>query len=129
VESAETIATLQRAMDTGIEDYNLLMDGNKSLLAEHDEFCYCSDHMETELVKIRSDAEKNITDLEARIRSAEAHSIDVAATGEKQLRDIEDELVRDLSKLHPLYVCNTQRIRGMCSLMPEGEPSAMDYLR
>jgi hypothetical protein len=31
---------LQRAMENGIEDYDLLLEGNKSLLAERDDFRY-----------------------------------------------------------------------------------------
>jgi hypothetical protein len=40
----------------------------------------------------------------------------------------EDKLVKDLSKLHTLYVRNTQSIRGLCSLLHEGKLSAVDYL-
>jgi hypothetical protein len=44
VESTKMISTLQRVMDNGVEDYNLLMEGNKSLLAECNDFCYhCED--------------------------------------------------------------------------------------
>jgi hypothetical protein len=36
--------TLQHAMENGVEDYGLLLEGNKSLLAERDDFCYhCED--------------------------------------------------------------------------------------
>jgi hypothetical protein len=80
VESAEMIGMLQRSVDAGIEVYNLLMEGNKSLLAERDEFRYLSNDLETELA---SSAEKSVADLEARIKSAEAHNVDVAATSEK----------------------------------------------
>jgi hypothetical protein len=31
---------LQRAVENGIEDYDLLLEGNKSLLAERDDFRY-----------------------------------------------------------------------------------------
>jgi hypothetical protein len=34
-----------------------------------------------------------------------------------------------LAELRALYVRNTQTIGGLCSPMPEGEPSAADYLR
>jgi hypothetical protein len=93
VESAETIAMLQCAVDAGIEDYNLLLDGNKSLLVERDDFCYCCEDLGIELARVHSDAEKSAADLDSRIRSAGAHSIDVAAAGEKRLRDFEGELV------------------------------------
>jgi hypothetical protein len=36
--------TLQCAVENGIEDYDLLLEGNKSLLAERDDFHYhCED--------------------------------------------------------------------------------------
>jgi hypothetical protein len=108
--STSTISTLQRVVDIGVEDYTLLMECNKSLLVE------------------RVDAKKKVADLEARVKSIEAHSVDVNAAGEERLRDFEDGLVRDLVELRALYMRNTQTIRGLCSPMPEGEPSAVDYL-
>jgi uncharacterized protein YacL (UPF0231 family) len=81
VESAKTITTLQRSVDARVEDYNLWMEGNKSLLAEHNELRYHSDDLESDLAKVRSSAE-SITGLEAKIRSAEAHSVDLATAGE-----------------------------------------------
>jgi hypothetical protein len=97
-------------MDIGVEDYALLMESNKSLLAEHD------------------DAKKKVADLVVRVKSTEAHSVDVVATGEEHLRDFKDGLIRDLVELCALYVRNAQTIGGLCSPMPEGEPSARDYL-
>jgi hypothetical protein len=36
--------TLQCAVENGNKDYDLLLEGNKSLLAERDDFCYhCED--------------------------------------------------------------------------------------
>jgi hypothetical protein len=93
VEAAKTTAMLQRFVDAGIEDYNLLMQGNKSLLAEHDEFCYHSDDMENELVKAHSSAKESIADLEAKIKFVEAHSVDVAAASKNCLTDFEDNLL------------------------------------
>jgi hypothetical protein len=84
-ESAEMIAMLQRSVDAGIEDYDLLMEGNKSLLAERNEFCYHCEDLNVELAKVHSDAEKIITNLEVRVKSAEAHNVDVAIAGEKRL--------------------------------------------
>jgi hypothetical protein len=40
-ESTEAISTLQGTVNAGIEDYELQLDGNKSLLAERNDFCYC----------------------------------------------------------------------------------------
>jgi hypothetical protein len=122
-------STLQRAVNNGIEDYDLLMEGSKSLLAERDDFhCHCED-LQVELAEVHSDAKKQIADLEARVKSAEAHSVDVAATGKKCLKDFKGELIRDLADKHALYVRNAQAIGGLCLSMPEGEPSAVDDLR
>jgi hypothetical protein len=114
-ESAKTIATLQCSVEAGIEDYDLLLEGNKSFMSEHDEFFYCREDLKADLMKVRSDAEKNVADLEATVKSTEAHNIDVDAAGEKRLQDFEDELVKDLSELHALYVHNTQSIGGVHS--------------
>jgi uncharacterized protein YydD (DUF2326 family) len=86
-ESAETIDMLQRSVDSGIEDYNLLQEGNKSLLGEHNELCYHTEDLEAELAKVHADAIEDIAALETKIESAEAHSGDVAPAGEKHLRD------------------------------------------
>jgi hypothetical protein len=66
-------------VDNGIEDFNLLMADNSSLLAERNDFHYHCEDLEKERVELRSEAWKRITDLEARVKSAKAHSIDVAA--------------------------------------------------
>jgi hypothetical protein len=92
-ESAKMIGTLQQAVDNGIEDYNLLMEGNKNLLAEHDEFCYCCEDLNDELAELCLDAKKRTATLELKVKSTEAHNFDVAATGEKQLKDFESSLV------------------------------------
>jgi hypothetical protein len=119
VESAEMISMLQRVVDNGVEDYNLLMEGNKSLLVERNDFHYSCEDLKAELVEVRFDAEKRTTNLEVRVKTAEAHSVDVAAAGEKRLSDFEGGLVQDLA----------HTIGGLCLPMPEGEPSVADYLR
>jgi BMFP domain-containing protein YqiC len=92
-QSAGTISMLQRAVDIGVEDYTLLMEGNKSLLADHNDFHHHCEDLEIELAEVRSDAKKKVADLEARVKSVEAHSVDVGATGEERLRDFEDGLI------------------------------------
>jgi hypothetical protein len=52
--------TLQRAMDNGIEDYDLLLGGNKILLAECDDFRYRCEDLLAELAEVRSGAKKQI---------------------------------------------------------------------
>jgi hypothetical protein len=115
-------------VDNGVDDYNLLLEGNKTLLAERNDFHYRCDDLKVELEEARSDAQKKIVDLEVRVRAVEAHSVDVAAAGEKRLRDFEGEIIQDLVELRALYARNAQNIGGLCSPMPEGEPSAVDYL-
>jgi hypothetical protein len=39
----------------------------------------------------------------------------------------EGELIEDLAVLRALYECNIQSVGGLCSLISESEPSAMDY--
>jgi hypothetical protein len=128
VESTDMISVLQRVVGNGVEDYNPLMEGNKSLLAECNDFHHHCEDLKVELVGVRSDAKKRIADLETRVMSGEAHSVDVAAAGEEHLRDFEDGLIRYLADLCAFYVHNTQTIGGLCSPMPEGEPSTADYL-
>jgi hypothetical protein len=67
--------------------------------------------------------------LEARIKFAEAHTIEVAAAGEKHFCNFEKELLKHLAEMHVLYERNVQGIRGLCSLKPKGEPSVADYIR
>jgi DNA repair exonuclease SbcCD ATPase subunit len=101
---------LQRAVDHSIEDYILLVIGNKSLLSERNDLkSHCED-LQAALAKARSDAKKRVADLDARVKTVKAHS-------EKRLRDLEDELVRKLEKLHGLYAGNVRTIRGLCSQM------------
>jgi hypothetical protein len=69
---AETIAVLQRSMDAGIKDYDLLMEGNKSALAECNALCKHSEDLESELTKARTSAEEGIASLEARIKSVQS---------------------------------------------------------
>jgi hypothetical protein len=111
------------------EEYEVLQLGNASLLAERNDFQNQCEDLEARLVKARSDSATSIASLEAKMKSAEAHTVDVAAAGEKWLNDFEAELVRDLAGLQRLYICNVQVIRGLCSPMPEADPSTADYIR
>jgi hypothetical protein len=52
----------------------------------------------------------------------------VAVAGKKRLSDFENELIKDLAELHTLYERKVQSIRGLCSLVPEDEPSVTDYI-
>jgi hypothetical protein len=85
--------------------------------------------LESELTKAHASATEDVAALEARVKSVEAHTMDVAAASEKHLSDFENELIKDLAELRTLYECNVQSIRGLCSLMPKGEPSITDCIR
>jgi hypothetical protein len=79
--------------------------------------------------KVRSDSAMRIAALEAMVNSMKAHNKKVAAASNNCLSDFETELTRDLAGLQKLYVCNVQSIGGLCSPMPEGDLSALDYIR
>jgi hypothetical protein len=129
VESSKTISKLRHSFDNGVEDYNLLMAGNESMLAERNDLHHHAEDLESELAKVRTAAATDVTVLETKIESAKVDRVDVVASSEKRLKDFEDELVVNLVGLHTLYICNINRIRGMHSSMLEGEPSTMDYIR
>jgi hypothetical protein len=129
VELDEVTGTLHRAMDNSTKDYNLVVAGNKKLGSQQDQLKHHCENLQAELAQVRSDTEKQVADLEARVKSAEARSIDAAAEGEKNLRDFKDGLVRKLEELGQLYADNVRTIEGLCSLMSVEEPSAEDYLR
>jgi hypothetical protein len=71
----------------------------------------------------------SIAAIEAKVKYVETHSMEVAAASNKRLSDFETELARDLAGLQKLYIRNIQSIRGLCSLMPEGDLFAADYIR
>jgi hypothetical protein len=101
--------TLQCAVDNVIEDYDLLLEGNKRLLAERDDLCFCCEDLQAQLAEVRADAKKQIAYLEVKVESAEAHIIGVPVAGERRLKDFEDELIRDLAELHVARAICAQR--------------------
>jgi hypothetical protein len=103
----------------GREDYELLMEDNKSLLAERNTLRDAD--LESELAEARTSAAKDIDALESKVSSAEAHSVNVAAAGERRLAYFKD-IVHDLADMCMLYERNVQSIEGLCSSMPRDEP-------
>jgi hypothetical protein len=101
---------------------------NVSLLDECNDYRYKCEDLEAELKKVRSDSAASIAALEARVKSAETHSMEVDAASNKRLIDFETELTRDLARLRKLYVLNVQSIGGLCSPMPEGDLSTAEYI-
>jgi cell division protein FtsB len=81
-QSSETIPKMLRSLDSGVEDYNLLMAGNERLLAERNDLCHHTEDLESELAKVRAAATADVAALEVKVTSAEAHSVDVVATSE-----------------------------------------------
>jgi hypothetical protein len=116
-------------LDNAVEDYNLLMAGKESMLAERNDLCHHAEDLESKLAKVRAAAAVDVAALETKIMSTEVHNVDVAAAGEKHLKDFESEHVEDLVGLCKLYIRNINHIRGLCSPMPEGVPSTMVYIR
>jgi hypothetical protein len=102
--------------------------GNKNLASERNELKSRCEGLQADLAEVHSDAEKRVVILEAKVRSIEAHNIDVVSTGKKRLREFEGGLVQKLEELHGLYSSNVQIIGGLCSPMPAEEPSIEDYL-
>jgi hypothetical protein len=62
------------------------MVGNESLLAERNELCHRAEDLESELAKVCAVAVEDVTALETKIESAEAHNVDVVAASEKALK-------------------------------------------
>jgi hypothetical protein len=73
--------------------------------------------LKSEPVKVHADAAEDIAAIETKIKSTEAHNVDITAIREKCLRDFENELIKDLAGLHALYVRNLQNIEDLCSPM------------
>jgi chromosome segregation ATPase len=85
---------LQLALDHSTEDYKIVVASIRKLSSECDQLKIHCDSLQAELAQARSDAEKHISNLEAKVLSAEARSIEIAAEGEKNLRDFQGVLVR-----------------------------------
>jgi hypothetical protein len=119
---------LQLALDHSVEDYELVVAGSSKLSSEHDQLKIRCDNLQAELVQARSDTEKRISDLEAKVASAEGCSIEIAAEGEKSLRDFQGVLVPQLERVHDMYAERVQSIDALCLTMPAGEPSNEYYL-
>jgi hypothetical protein len=111
---------LECSLLRSVEDYNLSMVGKESLLAERNKLHYRTEDLEAEPAKARADAVENIAALEAKLKSVEAHSVDVAADGEKHLQDFKRELVEDLKKLRHCMraTCRASEVCGHRCILP-----------
>jgi hypothetical protein len=102
---------------------------NLSLLSERNDARWQCEDLENDLKKTNADSAACIAALEATVKSIKARNVEVAAAGNKRLSDFEAELSKDLTELQELYARNISSIGGLCSPMPEGNPSTVDYLR
>jgi hypothetical protein len=127
VELEKEWGALRLALDHSAEDYELVVAGSRKLSFECDQLKICFDNLQAELAQARSDTEKCISNLETKVASAEACSIEIAANGEKSLRDFQGVLVRQLKRVHDMYAERVQSIGGLCLMMLAGEPSVEDY--
>jgi hypothetical protein len=108
------------------KDYEVLQLANSSLLSERNGARWRCEDLENDLKKANADSTARISALEATVKSVEARSVAVAATSNKRLSHFEAELVKDLTELREFSYIRC--IGGLCSLMPEGDPSATDYI-
>jgi SMC interacting uncharacterized protein involved in chromosome segregation len=99
---------LKAAATEASEDYEVLQLANASLLSERNNSCYQCEYLEDELKKTRFASAASIAALEAKIKTIEAHSAEVAAASDKCLSDFEAELTGDLTGLQKVYICNVQ---------------------
>jgi chromosome segregation ATPase len=119
---------LRLALDHSAEDYELFVAGSRKLSSERDQLKIRCDNLQAELAQAHSDAEKRISDLEAKVASIEVRNIEIATEGEKSLRDFQGVLVRQLERVHDMYAKRVQSIEGLCLMMPAEDPSVEDYL-
>jgi hypothetical protein len=80
---------LQLAVDHDPEDYEMVVASFRNLSSEHDQLKICCESLLAELAQARFDAEKRVSDLEAKVKFAEACGIEIAAEGEKNLGILE----------------------------------------
>jgi hypothetical protein len=120
--------TLKHTVDLNAKDYNLVVVGNKKLAFEHNQLNLYSESLQAKMAQIRSDADKRITDLEAKTKFAETHVVEIAAEGDKILKDFKTGLVRKLEGLRETYAEKVWTIGGLCSPMSMEEPSVEDYV-
>jgi chromosome segregation ATPase len=119
---------LQRAMDQNSEDYDLMVVGTKKLASERDQLNLRCESLQVEVEQVCSNADKHIADLEAKVKSTKTCNTEIAAEGDKNLRDFESGLVQKLEGLREMYADKVRTIGGLCSPMSMEEPSTEDYL-
>jgi hypothetical protein len=119
---------LQHVGDLNTEDYDLVVVDNKRLASECDQLNLRCKNLHAAMARIRSDAGKCISDHEVKVKFTETHSVEIAAEGNKILKDFENELVQKLGGLCEMYADKVQTIGGLYSPMSVEEPLVKDYL-
>jgi hypothetical protein len=99
-----------------------------SLLSEHNDTHWRCEDLENDLKKAGAESATCIAALESNVKSVETHCEDLSAASDKQLSDLEAELTRDLIGFQKLYIHNVHGMGGLCLPMPEGDPSAANYI-
>jgi hypothetical protein len=119
---------LQHLVDLSAEYYDLLVAGNKKLAFESDQLNLRCESLHAKMVQIRSNANNSIADLEAKVKFAETHGVEIVAEGNRKLKDFESGLVRKLEGLREMNANKVCTIGGLCSPMLVEEPSVKDYV-
>jgi hypothetical protein len=83
---------LRPPFDQKIEDCDIVVAGAKKLSAQRAQLKTCCESLEAELVQTRSDTDIRVSNLETKVRSAEARNVEIAADGKKILRDFENAI-------------------------------------
>jgi hypothetical protein len=95
----------------------MVVAGSKKLSSERDQLKIRCESLQAELAQAHSDAEKRVSDLEAKVKFAEAHGIEIAVESEKKLGDFRSVLVQQLERFKEMYADKVQSIGGLCSVM------------
>jgi SMC interacting uncharacterized protein involved in chromosome segregation len=94
---------LRLALDHSTEDYYIIVAGSRKLSSECDQLEIRCNNLQAKLEQAHSDAKKHISDLEAKVASTEARSVEIAAKGEKDLKDFQVVLVQQPEQVHDMY--------------------------
>jgi hypothetical protein len=81
-------------VDHGAEDYEMVVAGSREVSSECDQLKIHCESLQAELVQARSDAEKRVSDLEVKVKFAEARGVEIASESEKNLGDFRSMLVQ-----------------------------------
>jgi phosphoribosylaminoimidazole carboxylase (NCAIR synthetase) len=81
--SSEVVTLLRRELNEEIENYELLKNGNDSLLEERNNVRFRVADLESEVAKVRARVAEDIFALEARLAAAEVRAMEDSTAAEK----------------------------------------------